>query len=123
LIISRRVTKTLEQFSVFTLTYASVLRAQQLGHSINPGEKARFLVVVGSKQHPHTRVILEHELHDSSIRFRVDVRYYRRLALRAIWAILAPFGWSEEEISSGRRIVTLDQFIQPHPKMVEYHQN
>lgn len=123
LIISRRVTKTLEQFSVFTLTYASVLRAQQLGHTINPGEKARFLVVVGSKQHPHTRVILEQELHDSSIRFRVDVRYYRRLALRAIWAILAPFGWSEEEISSGRRIVTLDQFIQPHPRMVENHQN
>ena len=42
-----RVSKTIEQFTVSTLTQSALLRANALGHDIPPGLKVRFMVTSG----------------------------------------------------------------------------
>ena len=41
---------------------------------------------------------------------RIDLDYYRRLAVRAVWAVLGPFGWSEEDLLE-TSITRLDQWM------------
>ena len=59
----------------------------------------------------HERVILLEELKHTPIRSeRANIEHYSALALRAVWAILAPFGWDEEEITIGRRRISLRNY-------------
>lgn len=113
LVVTRRVSKTIEQFTVSTLTQSALLRANALGHDIPPGRKVRFVVAKWVTKDPIDRVVLLEEL-DRSVSVRIDFQYYRDLAIRAIWAILAPFGWSDAEIMTGSKTTTLFDF-QPSP--------
>ena len=110
LVITRRISKTLDQLSVVNLTYSALTRANLVGHEIIPGRKARFVVLDSTSNQPTYRVILAEEISTRTV-LKIDYQYYRNLAVRAIWAILAPFGWTEEEISSGVKAATLDDFI------------
>ena len=110
LVITRRISKTLDQLSVINLTYSALTRANRLGHEIIPGRKARFVVLDSTSNQPIDRVILAEEISTTTVP-KIDYQYYRNLAIRAIWAILAPFGWTEEEISSGVKTATLDDFM------------
>ena len=71
------------------------------------------MVVKWVTKDPIDRVVLLEEL-DSSISVKIDFQYYRDLAIRAMWAILAPFGWSDGEIMTGSKTTTLFDF-QPSP--------
>ena len=113
LVVTRRVSKTIDQFTVSTLTQSALLRANSLGHDIPPGRKVRFVVVRRVTTNPADRVVLLEEL-DNSRNLRIDFSYYRDLAIRAMWAILAPFGWSDDEIIAGSKTLTLFDF-QPNP--------
>ena len=113
LVVTRRVSKTIDQFTVSTLTQSALLRANSLGHDIPPGRKVRFVVVRRVTKNPADRVVLLEEL-DNSRNLRIDFSYYRDLAIRAMWAILAPFGWSDDEIIAGSKTLTLFDF-QPNP--------
>jgi DNA polymerase I len=110
LVVSRRVTKTLDQFTTSTLTHSALLRADSLGHQILPGRKARFVVVKPANNHPMNRVILVEEIATTN-GVKIDYQYYHDLAVRATWAILAPFGWSDEEIKVGSKTTTLLDFM------------
>ncbi|MDA8839148.1 hypothetical protein N9N14_01535, partial [Candidatus Poseidonia alphae] len=104
----RRVSKTIDQFTVSTLTHAALLRAAQLGHEIPPGGKVKFVVLRTRDEDPAARVILLEELPRAArSEVNVDHNHYRELARRAIWAILAPFGWTDEEIRVGLKAATL----------------
>ncbi|MEC8312327.1 MAG: DNA polymerase domain-containing protein [Candidatus Thermoplasmatota archaeon] len=109
LVITRRVTKTVEQFTVSTLTHSALLRADALGHGILPGRKARFIVVRCDSRDPADRVVLVEEIEKQS-NIKIDTAYYRELAVRATWAILAPYGWTDEEILAGSKVMTLFDF-------------
>ena len=109
LVITRRVTKTVEQFTVSTLTHSALLRANALGHGILPGRKARFIVVRCDSRNPADRVILVEEIKKRS-NIKIDTAYYQELAVRATWAILAPYGWTDEEILAGSKVMTLFDF-------------
>ena len=109
LVITRRVTKTVEQFTVSTLTHSALLRANALGHDILPGRKARFIVVRCDSRDPADRVVLVEEIEKQS-NIKIDTAYYRELAVRATWAILAPYGWTDEEILAGSKVMTLFDF-------------
>ena len=98
LVVTRRVTKRIEDFSVSTNTQQALIRARRIGQDILPGRKVRFVATKPSPGVPESRVILLEELSENS-NFRIDSDYYQNLAIRAIWAILGPFGWSDEEIS------------------------
>tara|TARA_B000000565_G_scaffold57796_1_gene38363 strand:- start:1437 stop:2630 length:1194 start_codon:yes stop_codon:yes gene_type:complete len=110
LVVTRRVTKRIEDFSVSTNTQQALIRARRLGQDILPGRKVRFVATKPSPGIPESRVILLEELSDNS-GFRIDSEYYGNLAIRAIWAILGPFGWSDEEIRQGQRKYTLFDFF------------
>jgi len=111
LVVKRRVSKTIDQFTVSTLTHAALLRAAQLGHEIHPGGKVKFVVLKTRGEDPTERVILLEELpRTAKTDVNVDQKHYRELARRAIWAILAPFGWSDEEIRVGLKAATLFDF-------------
>ena len=110
LVVTRRVTKRIEDFSVSTNTQQALIRARRLGQDILPGRKVRFVATTPSPGIPESRVILLEELADNS-GFRIDSEYYEGLAIRAIWAILGPFGWSDEEIRQGHRKYTLFDFF------------
>ena len=69
----------------------------------------RFVVVRCVTKNPADRVVLLEEL-ENSRNLRIDFSYYRDLAIRAMWAILAPFGWSDDEIIAGSKSVTLFDF-------------
>ena len=112
LVVKRRISKRADQFTVSTLTHAALLRAAKLGHEIPPGGKARFVVLHTRSEDPTERVILSEELSQTVKNdIVVDQTHYRNVARRAIWAILAPFGWSDEEIQIGLKATTLLDFI------------
>ena len=50
LVITRRISKTLDQLSVINLTYLALTRANRLGHEIIPGRKARFVRIGFNQQ-------------------------------------------------------------------------
>ena len=110
LVVTRRVTKRIQDFSVSTNTQQALIRARRLGQDILPGRKVRFIVTKQLSGVPESRVALLEELSENS-RFRIDSDYYQNLAIRAIWAILGPFGWSDEEIRQGRKKYTLFDFF------------
>ena len=110
LVNTRRVSKTVTEFSVSTLTHSALLRAQNLGYQIMPGRKVRFVVVNSNSGKVEDRVVLIEELSNLPLHVKSDYDYYSRLAVRAIWAILSPFGWSDDEIRSGSKITTLFDF-------------
>ena len=87
-----------------------MIRARRLGQNIPPGRKVHFVATKPSPGVPESRVILLEELSEN-LGIRIDSEYYEGLAVRAIWAILGPFGWSDEEIKQGRRKYTLFDFF------------
>ena len=111
LVVARRINRELGDFDVATLAYAALLRGRLQGVTVPPGGKVRFAVIASRGTIQHERVFLVEELngpHPPS--GRPDLEHYTALAIRAIWAILAPFGWDEDEVSMGRKRITLDSF-------------
>ena len=110
LVITKRVSKNIDDFSVRTATQCALIRAKMLGHEILPGRKVRFVMTKMKNNDHQTRVILSEEI-GFCFGIIVDYEYYKSLAERAIWAILGPFGWSDEEISQGGKKSTLFDFF------------
>ena len=114
LIVTRRVTSTLRDYRVKNLTYGALMRAHEQGHHVPPGGKIRYVVVNSTAVEPLNRVLLNEELASSPPSMRGCASHYGALAERAIWAILAPFGWTTEQIRMGGRQPTLEEFTSPH---------
>ena len=96
LLLARRVSRGPEGWRAATLTHAAVLRARDHGVDVHPGTKVRF-VVIDEEGSGRERVRLAEELCDGNL--RPDLEYYRMLAIRAMWTVLAPFGWTEAELA------------------------
>ena len=111
LVVKRRISKPLNQFRVASLAYCAMLRNHMNGNTCNPGSKVKFVVVNDGAKIDHERVILDEEIGFEQHKYkRGDFNYYRKLAIRAIWSILAPFGWDEEEISQYSKRKALVEF-------------
>ena len=110
LVVVKRVTKKIEDFRVSTTTKDAIIRAKKIGHDILPGRKVRYVVAKSVEGDSKSRVILCEEL-GGKVNFIVDYQYYEGLAIRAIWAILGPFGWTDEEIVDGGKKLTLFDFF------------
>ena len=111
LVVKRRISKPLDQFRVASLAYCAMLRNHMNGNTCNPGSKVKFVVVNDDAKIDHERVILDEEIGFEQNKYkRGDFDYYRTLAIRAIWSILAPFGWDEEEISQYSKRKALVEF-------------
>ncbi|MEL0100175.1 MAG: DNA polymerase domain-containing protein, partial [Euryarchaeota archaeon] len=110
LVITKRVTKRIHEFAVTTTTQLALIRAKNLGHEIPPGRKVRYVVTKPVPNDPPSRVILSEELTKQNL-VNVDVEFYKGLAIRAIWAVLGPFGWTDDEIINGKKKFTLFDFF------------
>lgn len=98
LLLTRRVTRRLADYRVKNLTYAALLRAHHRGLHVPPGGKIRYVAVQASTNVPLETVLLAEEIPHLTSRKTGCFLHYSNLAERAIWAILAPFGWTTEEI-------------------------
>ena len=110
LVITKRVAKRIEDFSVSTRTQNALIRARRIGQDILPGRKVRYVATKPFSNLPESKVILSEEL-NQDMKIQIDFQYYENLAIRAIWAILGPFGWSDEEIKLGNKKYTLFDFF------------
>ena len=82
-----------------TIGKAALMRGQSLGHLAPAGTTVRFVVISDKAQNPLDRVRLAEELSlKQNQNLRADFNHYNTLAIRAIWSILAPFGWTETQI-------------------------
>ena len=86
-------------------------RHQTHGFPLSLGSKARFLVRKKDAKNSLFRVLLSQECSDLNMAARhVDTAYYRQQAIRAVWAILTPFGWTENQLTE-IGVVRLDQWM------------
>ena len=111
LIITKRVTKQINEFSVSTRTRVALIRAKHLGQNILPGRKVRYVATKKITKNPMSGVILSQELNCGK-NVDLDCKHYENLAIRAIWSILGPFGWTDEDISKGSKKYTLFDFFE-----------
>ncbi len=113
LVVSRRTSKALADYRVKNLTYGALMRAHERGYVVPPGGKVRYVVVDSSSTEPLQRVRLVEELEASNGHLSGCSAHYGELAERAIWALLAPFGWTTEQIQHDGRQPSLLEFTRP----------
>ena len=110
LVVSRRTSKELADYRVKNLTYGALMRAHERGYVVPPGGKVRYVVVDSSSTEPLQRIRLVEELEMSNEQLSGCSAHYGELAERAIWALLAPFGWTTEQIQDDGRQPSLFEF-------------
>jgi DNA polymerase elongation subunit (family B) len=111
LIIARRTSRGLEDYRVKNLTYAALLRAHERGFEVPPGGKVRYVVLNRSSESLLERVMLAEEVGSYAGLGAGCASHYGELAERAIWALLAPFGWTTEQLRNDGSQPTLLSFM------------
>lgn len=92
LVIKRRVSKEIEEYTQYTRNVAALERASDRGFSVAPGEDVEFVVVDDSKS-SRERVALAFEEPST-----YDTEYYSELLIRAAESIVSPLGWTRARI-------------------------
>lgn len=111
LIIAQRISRKPTSNSSQTVAMAAYRRCEHLGFPVEMASKVRFVVCPKDQRNPLQRVLLAQECEHLTHPLRsIDVDYYRRLAVRAIWAILGPFGWLEDDLLKPS-VVRLDRWM------------
>ena len=111
LIITQRISRKPTRHSSQTVAALAFQRSERLGFTPELASKVRFVICLKNTNNPIERVLLAHECETLKHSIRhIDVGHYRQLAIRAVWAILAPFGWSEEDLLE-TNITRLDQWM------------
>jgi len=95
MIVSKRVSRTLEEYSVFNDQVAAMLQLKKQGMAIQPGQKLRFVICDSTTKDPGRRVRVA-EMLDGDVNY--DAGKYCDLLLRSGESILAPFGYTEERL-------------------------
>jgi len=94
-VLTRSVTKTLEEYVVLTATVAALRQLKDRGFDVEPGESVRYVVTdMGSRDYA-AKVKVAEFLEGSE---RVDKWEYIRLLCRSGQTLLAPFGYTEERL-------------------------
>lgn len=109
LVIEKTVRKEFEDYQQYNRSAAALDRAGNLGFSIKPGQKARYVVADDDLDNAD-RVRLEFE----DIR-RYDSDFYRKLLIRAAASITSPLGMREQDLQKklGVRDLVLKQYSFP----------
>lgn len=111
LLIAQRISREPSQGSVQSLAMLAFQRHQAHGFPLTLGSKARFMVRNKDEKNPLFRVLLSEECSNlDEVARHVDSAYYRQQAIRAIWAVLTPFGWTEDQLTEVG-VLRLDQWM------------
>tara|TARA_B100000683_G_scaffold89307_1_gene88161 strand:+ start:10115 stop:12607 length:2493 start_codon:yes stop_codon:yes gene_type:complete len=114
LVITRRTSRSLGDYRVKNVTYAALMRANERGYEIPAGGKVRYVVMDRESDALLDRVVLAEELDAFKVGVHACVDHYAELAERAIWAILAPFGWTTAQLQNEGRQPSLLAFTTPY---------
>jgi len=109
-VISRRIAKTRLERRVMNLTHAALLRAERYGMDVPPGGRIQFVVINQHHEIPLKRVILREEI-ICGAKGKVDAEFYIQEAHRALWSILAPFGWGDAALEQSNIQSNLNDFV------------
>jgi DNA polymerase elongation subunit (family B) len=97
LIITKRISKTLEDYSQFNDQVAALKQLRKLGFEIHPGEKIRFVICDSTTKECTKRVKVADLLEGNE---SYDAEKYYELLLRAGEGLLSPFGYNEDKLRS-----------------------
>jgi len=95
LIVTKRISKTLEDYSQFNDQVAVLKQFRSLGFEIQPGQKIRFIICDSSTKECMKRVKIAELIEENE---RYDAGKYIELLLRGGECMLAPFGYNEENL-------------------------
>ncbi|UCE37448.1 MAG: hypothetical protein JSW00_18655, partial [Thermoplasmata archaeon] len=93
LIITKRISRTLEDYSVFNDQVAALKQLRKLGFGVHPGEIIRFVICDSSTKEPTKRVKVAELIQGDE---RYDTEKYITLLFRAGEGMLSPFGYDED---------------------------
>lgn len=91
LLIRRRVSKSVDEYSQYTRNVAALERAATQDFEVAPGEDVEYVVVDDKRS--AARVQLAYETLD-----RYDTEFYETLLIRAAESVLSPLGWDRTRI-------------------------
>lgn len=92
--IRRRVSKSVDEYTQYTVNVAALERAEEYAFEVSPGEDIEFVVVDDGKQSKE-RVALAFEDPE-----RYDKAFYSTLLIRAAESIISPLNWDRTRIRS-----------------------
>ncbi|WP_254862037.1 type B DNA-directed DNA polymerase [Halovivax gelatinilyticus] len=94
LVITKRVSKSLGEYTQATHTVAALERYDELGVSRKPGQSVAYVVVDDGARRTRERVRLA--LEDGGVAYDSD--YYATLLIRAAESVVSPLGWDRARI-------------------------
>jgi DNA polymerase elongation subunit (family B) len=97
LVITKRISRTLDEYSVENDQVAALKQLKKRGFRVNPGEKIRFVICDSSTKDCTKRVKVAELLEGDE---KYDAGKYIELLLRSGAGMLVPFGYDEEELRS-----------------------
>ncbi|MDD1770957.1 MAG: hypothetical protein LUO79_07720 [Methanomassiliicoccales archaeon] len=100
LVLTKRVSKELEEYTQFTHSYAAMKQMEEMGFSVPPGRSVEYVICDGESRNPWERVKVASFLDGSE---EYDVQEYEDLLLRAAADLIVPFGWDFESLKARGR--------------------
>ncbi len=92
LLVKNRVSKTVAEYSMETLTVAALRRAKLEGVGLSPGQSVQYVVVdADGRGVDRVRLAFEDAVH-------YDTAWYEASAVRAVESVLSPVGWRRDDI-------------------------
>jgi DNA polymerase elongation subunit (family B) len=95
LVLTKSVTREIEEYSVFTNVVAALKQMEARGYAVHPGESIRFAITRQSSRDPEAKVRVAEFLRGDE---RPDVQEYLKLLARSGETLFAPFGHTEESL-------------------------
>jgi len=95
LVITRTVSKELEQYSVVNDQACCLYLMTKKGIKVNPGQKVKYVISDSTSKEPGRRVVPDLYVKEDT---HYDTWAYTKLLARSLESMLSPFGWSEEKV-------------------------
>ena len=102
LVLTKTVTRTLDEYVVMTATVAALKQMKKRGFAVEPGEYVRYVVLNEAAKEAEAKVRPAQFLTGDE---RPDAQAYVRLICRAGETLFAPFGYTEERLLAACRRV------------------
>jgi DNA polymerase elongation subunit (family B) len=96
LLMTKRVTQGLEEYTQFNDNVAALTQLDDEGFAVNPGEAVRYLILDCRSRDPKKRVKIDAFLSGDE---EYDAEAYVDLLLRGVEGMLLPFGFDRERLS------------------------
>ncbi len=95
LLFTKTVSKKAQDYAHMTESKAALLQYRDMGVQVRPGQQIKYVVIKRDSKDPNMKVAIEGDLSEY-----YDKQFYEKYLYRVASEILAPFGYSEEDIGN-----------------------